>query len=119
MMSVAVCSKPLVMHDVAEKVDTFLRVAAARQSDVLLLVPWPAGMVSVLAHEITEAASDPLINAWYDSKGNENADKCAWNFPSAYLDSAGKIYNTRDVNNRGWLLQTNWHPYKGACTMTA
>lgn len=77
-------------------------------------------MVNVLAHEISEAASDHNPhNGSYDFQGNENADKCAWNFATAYLDSAGKVYNTRDVNNRGWLLQSNWHPYKGACTMTA
>src|SRR5207244_3253285 len=42
----------------------------------------PAGdaMVSVIAHELEEAVTDPLINAWYDYRGQENADKCAWNF---------------------------------------
>ena len=33
------------------------------------------GMLSVLAHEIVEAMSDPKIDAWLDDKGYENADK--------------------------------------------
>lgn len=33
------------------------------------------GMIDTLAHEIVEAISDPLLNAWYDSAGWENADK--------------------------------------------
>ncbi|CAF2990366.1 unnamed protein product, partial [Rotaria sp. Silwood2] len=32
-------------------------------------------MVSVIAHEIVEAMSDSLGNAWYDSTGDENGDK--------------------------------------------
>jgi len=35
---------------------------------------------NVATHEITEAATDPLLNAWYDSAGNEIGDKCAWTF---------------------------------------
>lgn len=31
------------------------------------------GMFSVMAHEITEAASDPQITTWLDLDGNENA----------------------------------------------
>jgi hypothetical protein len=29
-----------------------------------------------LAHEHSESVTDPQLNAWYDSKGNEVADKC-------------------------------------------
>jgi hypothetical protein len=32
-------------------------------------------MISVIAHELTEVASDPLISAWMDYYGNENAGK--------------------------------------------
>ena len=35
-------------------------------------------MVSVIAHELEEATSDPQLNAWYDSSGYENADKCLY-----------------------------------------
>ena len=30
-----------------------------------------------LAHEHSESVTDPELNAWYDAKGNEVADKCA------------------------------------------
>ena len=39
-------------------------------------------MASVIAHELVEAVSDPQLNAWYDRRGYENADKCAWTFGS-------------------------------------
>src|SRR5262252_3662813 len=38
------------------------------------------GMVSVIAHELEEATTDPNLNAWYDASGAEDADKCAWTF---------------------------------------
>ena len=37
--------------------------------------------VSIFAHELAETATDPLLNAWWaDSDGDENADKCSFNF---------------------------------------
>ncbi len=35
---------------------------------------------NVATHEIIEAATDPLLNAWFDAGGNEIGDKCAWTF---------------------------------------
>lgn len=51
------------------------------------------GMASIIAHELEEAASDPDLNAWYDSSGAENADKCAWTFGSESTASNGAKYN--------------------------
>ena len=34
------------------------------------------GMISVIAHEIAEAATDPYGKGWYTSDGYENADVC-------------------------------------------
>ena len=64
------------------------------------------GMVSVMAHELEEAASDPNLNAWYDSTGAENADKCAWTFGTTY-SSGGGIANMR-LGSRDYLIQQNW-----------
>src|SRR5207237_6355317 len=36
------------------------------------------GMASIVAHEAQEATTDPDLNAWYDRRGAENADKCDW-----------------------------------------
>ena len=38
------------------------------------------GMASIISHELEEAVTDPDLNAWYDNRGAENADKCAWTF---------------------------------------
>jgi len=36
------------------------------------------GVSIVEGHELAEAITDPLLNAWYDSSGSEIGDKCAW-----------------------------------------
>jgi hypothetical protein len=52
------------------------------------------GMVSVIAHELEETNTDPSLNAWYDSSGAEDADKCAWTFGQGLLQTAtGAFYN--------------------------
>jgi hypothetical protein len=43
---------------------------------------------NTLTHEIIEAVTDPLGNAWFDSRGNEIGDKCAWNFGSNSIISS-------------------------------
>src|ERR1051326_388304 len=65
------------------------------------------GMVSIIAHELEEANTDPLLNAWYDSTGAENADKCAWTFGSLYRLSSGAYYNVV-LGGRYYLIQRNW-----------
>lgn len=36
------------------------------------------GLVSILAHELIETVTDPDGDAWYDAKGQENADKVSF-----------------------------------------
>ena len=50
-------------------------------------------MASIIAHELEEAATDPDLNAWYDRRGDENADKCAWTFGTTYTAANGAIAN--------------------------
>jgi hypothetical protein len=65
------------------------------------------GMVSVLAHELVETLSDPLLNAWYDSSGAENGDKCAWTFGGAQgVAPNGSFYNV-SLGSRNFLIQRN------------
>jgi len=69
-------------------------------------------MVSVIAHELAEATSDPNLNAWYDSAGMENADKCAWTFGTvlpcpAGVCSSGGLYNI-GLGGHKYLIQQNW-----------
>lgn len=76
------------------------------------------GMASIIAHEFEETASDPDINAWYDSTGAENGDKCAWNFGTEYTTSNGAKANMK-LGTRDFLIQQNWlnTPPSGGCAL--
>jgi hypothetical protein len=55
-------------------------------------------LANVSGHEISEAVTDPHIDAWYGSGTAENADKCAWTFSGLVtLGSKGD-----------WKVQGNW-----------
>ncbi len=65
------------------------------------------GMISVVAHELEEATTDPdPSSGWVDSQGAENADKCAWTFGASTLGSNGAYYNTT-LGARNYLIQRN------------
>ena len=51
-------------------------------------------------------ATDPYGNAWYDSYGSENSDKCSWVTPPS-------IY-TR--NNIRYVVQPEWDHQKNVCS---
>jgi Phosphate-induced protein 1 conserved region len=68
------------------------------------------GMVSVIAHELEETNTDPNLNAWYDAKGAEDADKCAWTFgQSLQQTSTGAYFNMMlpglSTSSRPFLIQ--------------
>jgi len=63
-------------------------------------------MASVIAHELEEMATDPNLNAWYDTRGYENADKCAWTFGTTYTAN-GALANMK-LGTRDFLIQRNW-----------
>jgi hypothetical protein len=65
------------------------------------------GMASIIAHELEEAVADPDLNAWYDTRGQENADKCAWTFGPTYTTSSGALANMK-LGTRDFLIQQNW-----------
>jgi len=69
---------------------------------------------SVVAHETIEMANDPYFNAYYDSQGNECADKCAWT-------SAACFKNPQTGNS--YCIQQQWNhtassssAYDAGCT---
>jgi hypothetical protein len=63
--------------------------------------------VNTLAHEIEETTTDDMGNAWYDSRGYENADKCAWTWGTTATASNGGVYNQK-YNGTYFLVQQNW-----------
>ena len=65
------------------------------------------GMASIIAHELEEAVTDPDLNAWYDVRGQENADKCAWTFGSTYTTGNGALANM-NLGGNDYLIQRNW-----------
>ena len=76
------------------------------------------GAASIIAHELEEAATDPDLNAWYDSSGEENADKCAWTFGTTHTASNGSKYNVT-FGSRQYLIQRNWvNASGGYCSMS-
>ena len=64
-------------------------------------------MASIIAHELEEATTDPNLNAWYDQRGQENADKCAWTFGTEYVTGNGAKANMK-LGSRDYLIQQNW-----------
>jgi hypothetical protein len=62
--------------------------------------------VNTLGHELEEAATDPDLNAWFDRRGQENADKCAWNFGT--VTGASGAYSNITVGSKRFLVQQNW-----------
>ena len=74
-------------------------------------------MASVIAHELEETVSDPDLNAWYDSRGYENADKCAWNFGTTATLNGAKSNMT--LGSRKFLIQQNWlNANGGSCKLS-
>jgi len=65
------------------------------------------GAISVLSHELEEATTDPDLNAWYDSSGAEDADKCAWTFGHAQYQTGNGSWANMAFNGRNWLIQRN------------
>lgn len=64
-------------------------------------------MASVIAHELEETVTDPNLNAWFDSSGEENADKCAWQFGNTTTAPNGSKFNLT-INAKNYLIQMNW-----------
>ena len=64
---------------------------------------WSAGqnIDHFSCHETREAITDEDLNAWYDRRGNEADDKCAWS-PTPFLDS-------------GFGYQYEWSNSAGGC----
>ena len=75
--------------------------------------------VNTLAHETEETATDPRLNAWYDSQGFENADKCAWTFGRTYTNANGGLANM-NLGGKDFLIQRNWiNSGTGGCRLRA
>jgi PKD repeat protein len=80
------------------------------------------------SHEYTEAATDPLGNAYFDEHGLENGDKCNAKGtgrgadPNAFLPtlsgsaSLGTLFD-QSINAHSYYLQSEWDNTAKACLM--
>ncbi|XP_025797098.1 protein EXORDIUM-like 5 [Panicum hallii] len=86
------------------------------------------GMVSVIAHELAELATNPLINAWYAGEDptapTEIADLCEGVYGTGggggyagkvAVDAQGRSWNVNGRNGRKFLVQWLWSPEAKAC----
>ncbi|CAL9155152.1 protein EXORDIUM-like 5 [Musa acuminata AAA Group] len=86
------------------------------------------GMVSVLAHELAELSTNPLVNAWYAGEDptapTEIADLCEGVYGTGggggytgmvSKDELGRSYNLNGRNGRKFLVQWVWSPIVKAC----
>lgn len=69
--------------------------------------PGADAMAMTVAHELVEAITDPELTAWYDSRGYENADKCAWKYGTVFTLPNGARWNIQ-LGSRRYLLSQNW-----------
>jgi hypothetical protein len=73
--------------------------------------------INVASHEHNESITDPLGTAWYDRSGNENGDKCAWQFGTALGGGPGTKYN-QSINGAHYYLQQEWSNRSTGCVLT-
>lgn len=73
--------------------------------------------INVTSHEHNETITDEQGNAWFDSSGNENGDKCAWNFGTQLGGGSGAQYN-QVINNHTYELQQEWSNHSSGCVLT-
>jgi hypothetical protein len=67
--------------------------------------------INVASHEHRESINDPLANAWYDRRGYEGSDKCAWNF------GAVSGLSNQTINGHGYILQQEWSNAGSRCAL--
>ena len=107
---------PVVQYSFVGNPNKYMTGCAAQTTSPNGSAPADA-MASVTAHELVEAVSDPLLNAWFDSAGNENADKCAWVFGTTTPSGAGSANVT--IGSANYLIQQNWDPLLSGCYSAA
>lgn len=73
--------------------------------------------INVTSHEHAEAITDYDGNAWYDIQGEENGDKCAWNFGTPLGSTSFGQYN-QVIGTGKYYLQQEWSNRRSGCVLT-
>jgi hypothetical protein len=70
-------------------------------------------VTSTASHEISEAITDPLLNAWFTALGNEIGDLCAYNYGTNTWDAG----NANQMwNGTFYELQQEFNNHVAACS---
>jgi hypothetical protein len=73
--------------------------------------------INVISHEHNESITDPLGSAWYDRRGYEDGDKCAWNFGTPLGTDAYGKYN-QVINGHDYYVQQEWSNHSSGCVLS-
>lgn len=68
--------------------------------------------INVTSHEFAESVTDPLLNAWFDSSGQEIGDKCNFNFATTNSANGDTI-----LNGDAYEIQQEWSNTRRACRL--
>jgi len=71
--------------------------------------------INVTSHEHNETITDQHGSAWYDPRGQENGDKCAWTFGPLQGTSPNE-YN-QVINTNHYFLQREWSNKSSGCVL--
>ena len=66
--------------------------------------------ISTASHEHFESATDPFGTAWYDRLGNENGDKCAYNYGTISANGSNIT-----MGGNPYIIQQEWSNSAGGC----
>jgi hypothetical protein len=72
--------------------------------------------INVTSHEHNESITDEQGSAWFDRRGYEDGDKCAWNFGTA-LGSDGYGEYNQVINGHDYYLQQEWSNHSSGCVL--
>ena len=81
-------------------------------------------MVSVIAHEMIEIVTDPLLSAWYNKNSSENSDMCSWTYGSKLNKTTNGAYWNVTLpkpggGTRNYLLQRQLAVSNSKCYINA
>jgi len=77
---------------------------------------WADSTINTLSHEHNESITDPLGTSWFDGVGNENGDKCAWNFGTPLGSTSYGQYN-QVIGKGKYYLQQEWSNASHSCAL--
>ena len=70
--------------------------------------------INVSSHELAEAVTDPLLNAWFDANGEEIGDKCSFTFSSTNSANGDTF-----MNGDPYEVQLEWDNARTACRLNS